>query len=74
MIGAITVCGSTARWLQQLSIVSLDIFFLMAGCWYGVGLLLLANHCALRQVKEHGWHFMYSNGTGFLDLPSPMKL
>jgi hypothetical protein len=53
----------------------LTIFFLMAGCWYGVGLLFYPFYEPLRaQVKEHGWHFLYSNGTGFLDLPSPMKL
>jgi hypothetical protein len=53
----------------------LTIFFLMAGCWYGVGLLFWPFYEPLRaQVKEHGWHFLYSNGTGFLDLPSPIKL
>jgi hypothetical protein len=53
----------------------LTIFFLMAGCWYGVGLLFWPFYEPLRaQVNEHGWHFLYSNGTGFLDLPTPMKL
>lgn len=26
------------------------------------------------QVKEFGWRWLYSNGTGFLDLPSPPAL
>lgn len=53
----------------------LALFFLMAGCWYGVGLLFYPFYEPLRaQVKEHGWHFMYSNGTGFLDVPTPFKL
>jgi hypothetical protein len=53
----------------------LTIFFLMAGCWYGVALLFYPFYEPLRaQVKEHGWRFLYSNGTGFLDLPSPVKL
>jgi len=47
----------------------------MMGCWYGVGLLFYPFYEPLRaQIKEHGWKWMYSNGTGFLDLPPLMKI
>jgi hypothetical protein len=53
----------------------LTLLFLMLGCWYGVVLLFWPFYEPLRaQVKEQGWHFLYSNGTGFLDLPTPVKL
>jgi hypothetical protein len=53
----------------------LTLLFLMLSCWYGVALLFWPFYEPLRaQVKEHGIHFLYSNGTGFLDLPPPTKL
>jgi hypothetical protein len=53
----------------------MTLFFLMIGCWYAVGLLFWPFYEPLRaRVKEQGWHFMYSNGTGFLDLPTPMQV
>jgi len=53
----------------------LTLFFLMLTCWYGVAMLFWAFYEPLReQVQIHGWKWMYSHGTGFLDLPPPMKL
>lgn len=47
----------------------------MLGCWYGVAILFWPFYEPLRaQVKEHGLKWMYSEGTGFLDLPSLSKL
>jgi hypothetical protein len=51
------------------------VLFFMIGCWYGVALLFFPFYEPLRaQVLEHGWRWMYSNGTGFLDLPPPLEL
>jgi hypothetical protein len=51
------------------------LFFLMLGCWYGVGMLLLPFYEPLRdQIREKGLHWLYSNGTGLLDLPTPTSL
>ena len=50
----------------------LMLFFLMLGCWYGVALLFHVFYEPFRQqIREQGFKWMYSNGTGLLDLPMP---
>lgn len=48
------------------------LLFLTIGCFYGV-LVLWLPFCEplQKQVSEHGWHFLYENKTGFLNLPPP---
>jgi hypothetical protein len=51
------------------------LFFLFLGCSYGVSVLFFPFYEPLRaQVKEHGLRWLYSNGTGLLDLPPPTAL
>ena len=51
------------------------LLFIMLGCWYGVAVLFYPFYDPLRdQVRKHGWKFLYSRGTGFLDLPYPGEL
>jgi len=51
------------------------LVFLTVGCWYGVSLLWLPFYEPLRQqILEHGWHVLYDNQTGFLNLPMPRIL
>ena len=46
------------------------LFFLTIGCWYGVAVLWHHFIEPLReQVNEHGWHIMYDQATGFLNIP-----
>eukprot|EP00977_Amphora_coffeiformis_P018013 scaffold6090_cov168-Amphora_coffeaeformis.AAC.3 len=53
----------------------LMLLFFMLGCWYGVALLFHAFYEPFRQqIREHGWKWLYSNGTGLLDLPMPHVL
>lgn len=53
----------------------LTIFFLTTACWYGVAMLWLPFYEPLKeQVSKHGWHFLYENKTGFLNLPPPGTL
>lgn len=48
------------------------LVFLTVGCWYGVLLLWLPFYEPLnQQILEHGWHVLYDNQTGFLNLPMP---
>lgn len=50
----------------------LMLFFFMIGCWYGVALLFHAFYEPFReQIRKHGLKWMYTNGTGVLDLPMP---
>jgi hypothetical protein len=52
----------------------LTLFFAMLGCTYGVGLLFWPFYEPFRaQVREHGLKWLYSNGTGLLDLPHPVS-
>ena len=51
------------------------LLLLMTSCWYGVALLWRPFYEPLRQqVQQHGWQWLYGNGTGFLDLPPPLDL
>jgi len=53
----------------------LTLTFIMLGCWYGVALLFYPFYEPLReQVRERGFRWLYSNGTGFLDLPPPIEI
>lgn len=53
----------------------LMLAFFMLGCWYGVALLFHVFYEPFRQqIREHGWKWLYSNGTGLLDLPMPHVL
>jgi hypothetical protein len=53
----------------------LTLFFVLLGCSYGVGLLFWPFYEPFRaQVREHGLKWLYSNGTGLLDLPHPTTL
>jgi hypothetical protein len=74
-------CVRSYRYINRLTCVYysrhffLTLFFLMMGCWYGVSLVFWPFYEPLRaQVKEHGFRWFYSNGTGFLDLPKPLAL
>ena len=50
----------------------LMLFFFMTGCWYGVALLFQVFYEPFRaQIREHGFKWLYSNGTGLLDIPMP---
>jgi hypothetical protein len=47
----------------------------MITCWYGVYMLFFPFYEPLQaQIREHGWRWLYSNGTGFLDLPPVLEL
>jgi hypothetical protein len=49
--------------------------FLSIACGYGVALLWHEFYDPLRdQIRLHGWKWLYSNGTGLLDLPQPIQL
>jgi len=53
----------------------LTLFSLTTGCWYGVLMLWFPFYEPLKaQVQQHGWHFLYENKTGFLNLPPPGTL
>ena len=53
----------------------LMLLFFMLGCWYGVALLFQVFYEPFRQqIWENGWKWLYSNGTGLLDLPMPHVL
>lgn len=44
----------------------------MIGCWYGVALLFDVFYEPFRQqIREKGIPWIYSNGTGLLDIPKP---
>lgn len=46
------------------------LFYISLGCWYGVAVLFFPFIEPLKkQVEEHGFRFLYSNNTGFLNLP-----
>jgi hypothetical protein len=46
------------------------LLFVSIGCFYGVTVLWSPFYEPLKQqVSEHGWHFLYENKTGFLNLP-----
>lgn len=48
----------------------LTLLFLTIGCWYGGLLLWWPFYDPLKQqILEHGWHILYDNKTGFLNLP-----
>lgn len=50
----------------------LMLVFLTIGCWYGVVMLWLPFYEPLKQqILEHGFHILYDNQTGFLNLPMP---
>lgn len=53
----------------------LTLVFIVLGCWYGVIILSVPFYELIRvQIQQQGWHWMYSNGTGILNLPSPKIL
>lgn len=53
----------------------LTLFYLSMSCFYGACLLLRPFYEPLaEQVRQHGLGWLYSNHTGFLDLPSPVQL
>lgn len=50
----------------------LMLAYFMVGCWYGVALLFPVFYEPFwQQIQQHGFQWMYSNGTGMLDLPMP---
>jgi hypothetical protein len=47
----------------------------MVTCWYGAAMLFHPFYEPLiAKVKEHGWRWLYSNGTGVLNLPPLLEL
>jgi hypothetical protein len=47
----------------------------MITCWYGAMMLFIPFYDPLKaQIDEHGWRWLYSNGTGFLNLPPMIEL
>ena len=53
----------------------LMLFFLAIACWYGVAMLFFAFFDPLRQrLNKEGWRWFYSNKTGLLNLPPPLRL
>ena len=53
----------------------LMIFFLTAACWYGAAILFKPFYEPLKQrIGEEGWRWFYSNQTGFLNPPTPIRL
>jgi len=50
------------------------LFFLTIGCIYGIAILCRHFFGPLRhQIHVHGWHLMYDQGTGFLNI-SPLHI
>ncbi len=53
----------------------LTLLYLTIGCWYGVMVLWRPFYESLKQeILEHGWHVLYEEKTGFLNLPPPGTL
>jgi hypothetical protein len=53
----------------------LSIFFLAMGSWYAVFMLFWPFYEPMRaQINEHGFKWLYSNGTGLLDLPPLLSM
>lgn len=54
----------------------MTLLFLVISCWYGSIFLLYQPfyQSISENIRQHGYHWLYTNGTGLLDLPPTMTL